>query len=199
MVPRLLPVDAARSKSLAERKEWLWQSAKEFLERVIQQRCRLDSRARLGERAADFDAKLAPAYQAMEVAIADRAFPGGVLAVQMPRMFREPSHSLIDDVAREGPWRDRLAHLIKGDLLLAIVSMEVEEVLDAGEVHVSDPPPDVEVLEFNFNGPVLAVRPYCHTDHYWQVYFDTNKAIRETFGSAGYPVPEQHFVVRNPS
>ena len=46
---------------------------------------------------------------------------------------------------------------------------------------------------------VLAVRPYCHTDHYWQVYFDTNKIIRETFGAAGYPVPEQHFVVRNPS
>jgi small conductance mechanosensitive channel len=37
---------------------------------------------------------------------------------------------------------------------------------------------------------VLAVRPYVHTDHYWQVYFDTNKTIRETFGSAGYPVPE---------
>ena len=55
------------------------------------------------------------------------------------------------------------------------------------------------MLEFNFNGPVLAVRPYCHTDHYWQVYFDTNKIIRETFGAAGYPVPEQHFVVRNPS
>lgn len=57
----------------------------------------------------------------------------------------------------------------------------------------------LEVLEFNFNGPVLAVRPYCHTDRYWQVYFDTNKIIRETFGAAGYPVPEQHFVVRNPS
>ena len=62
----------------------------------------------------------------------------------------------------------------------------------------AEPAPDVEVLEFNFNGPVLAVRPYCHTDHYWQVYFDTNKIIRETFGTAGYPVPEQHFVVRNP-
>ena len=60
-----------------------------------------------------------------------------------------------------------------------------------------NPPPDVEVLEFNFNGPVLAVRPYCHTDHYWHLYFDTNKVIRETFGSAGYPVPEQDFVVRN--
>lgn len=32
----------------------------------------------------------------------------------------------------------------KGDLLLAIVSMEVEEVLEAGRVVVIDPPPDVE-------------------------------------------------------
>jgi len=63
----------------------------------------------------------------------------------------------------------------------------------------TDPAPDVEILDFNFNGPVLAVRPYCHTDHYWQVYFDTNRVIRESFGAAGYPVPEQHFVVRNPA
>jgi small conductance mechanosensitive channel len=37
---------------------------------------------------------------------------------------------------------------------------------------------------------VLAVRPYTHTDHFWQVYFDTNQAIVNTFGAAGYPVPE---------
>jgi small conductance mechanosensitive channel len=62
-----------------------------------------------------------------------------------------------------------------------------------------DPAPDVEILEFNLAGPVLAVRPYCHTDHYWQVYFDTNRAIRESFGTAGFPVPEQHVVLRNGS
>jgi small conductance mechanosensitive channel len=62
---------------------------------------------------------------------------------------------------------------------------------------VSSPAPDVEILDFNLAGSVLAVRPYCHTDHYWQVYFDTNKLIRETFGEAGFPVPEQHIVVRN--
>ena len=61
----------------------------------------------------------------------------------------------------------------------------------------ADPAPDVEILEFNLAGPVLAVRPYCHTDHYWQVYFDTNRAIRESFGTAGFPVPEQHLVLRN--
>ncbi len=61
----------------------------------------------------------------------------------------------------------------------------------------ADPPPDVEILDFNLAGPVLAVRPYCHTDHYWQVYFDTNRAIREAFGAAGFPVPEQHVALRN--
>jgi len=62
---------------------------------------------------------------------------------------------------------------------------------------VTDPAPDVEILTFNLVGPVLAVRPYCHTDHYWQMYFDTNRLIRESFGEAQFPVPEQHYVVRN--
>jgi small conductance mechanosensitive channel len=61
---------------------------------------------------------------------------------------------------------------------------------------VAEPKPDVEILTFNERGPVLAVRPYVHTNNYWQVYFDTNKAIRDTFGSAGYPVPESHMQVR---
>ena len=61
---------------------------------------------------------------------------------------------------------------------------------------VAEPKPDVEILTFTERGPVLAVRPYVHTDHYWQVYFDTNKAIRETFGAAGYPAPEAHVFVR---
>ncbi len=60
---------------------------------------------------------------------------------------------------------------------------------------MADPPPDVEILDFNSLGTLLAVRPYCHTDHYWQVYFDTNKLIAQTFGAAGYPAPfivEEH-------
>ena len=61
---------------------------------------------------------------------------------------------------------------------------------------VAEPKPDVEIITFTERGPVLAVRPYVHTDHYWQVYFDTNKVIRETFGAAGYPAPEAHMFVR---
>jgi small conductance mechanosensitive channel len=50
------------------------------------------------------------------------------------------------------------------------------------------PTVDVEILEFNEFGPKLAVRPYCHTNDYWQVYFDTNKTIANTLGAAGFPV-----------
>jgi len=51
------------------------------------------------------------------------------------------------------------------------------------------PAPDVTILTFNPFGPVLAVRPYCHNDHYWQVYFDANMAIREVLGDAAFPGP----------
>jgi len=61
---------------------------------------------------------------------------------------------------------------------------------------LAEPAPEVEVLDFNLAGPVLAVRPYCHNDHYWQVYFDTNRLVRETFGEAGFPAPEQFLAVR---
>jgi small conductance mechanosensitive channel len=58
----------------------------------------------------------------------------------------------------------------------------------------TEPAPDVEILDFTPMGPLLAVRPYCHTDHYWQVWFDTNRVIREEFSQAGYAVPAAHEV-----
>lgn len=54
---------------------------------------------------------------------------------------------------------------------------------------LSQPAVDVEILDFTLVGPVLAVRPYCNNDHYWQVYFDTNRVIRETLAEAGFPAP----------
>jgi len=59
------------------------------------------------------------------------------------------------------------------------------------------PAPDVAILQFSPAGPVLCVRPYCSNANYWQVYFDTNRAILETFGAAGFPAPAPQFVVAN--
>ena len=60
-----------------------------------------------------------------------------------------------------------------------------------------DPAPDVEILSFTDLGPVLAVRPHTHTDHYWQVYFEANKAIVAVSGEGKYPAPERRLHVRN--
>src|SRR5579883_1935049 len=38
--------------------------------------------------------------------------PGGVLAVQMPRNFDQPSHALMRETALEGPWASKLAPLV---------------------------------------------------------------------------------------
>ena len=83
---------------------------------------------------------------------------------------------------------DRTAQLAFGvDPLDAIARLK--PLLAAIPNVVAEPAPDVEIIDFNAMGTVLAVRPYCHTDHYWQVTFDTNKLIAATFGEAGYAAP----------
>ena len=49
--------------------------------------------------------------------------------------------------------------------------------------------PEVNLLYMKLEGPQIAVRPYTHTDHYWQVYFNTNEAIVRVCKEAGWPVP----------
>jgi trans-aconitate 2-methyltransferase len=44
--------------------------------------------------------------------------PGGVLAVQMPRNFDQPSHALMRATAAEGPWAERLAPVTGGATVL---------------------------------------------------------------------------------
>jgi len=58
------------------------------------------------------------------------------------------------------------------------------------------PAPSVEVLDFNSSGTVLAVRPSCHNNHYWDVYFATNEAIAAACTEGGYPVPEKRQAMR---
>jgi small conductance mechanosensitive channel len=92
---------------------------------------------------------------------------------------------------------DLVAQLSHGTDHRAAIQILKERLVKIPNV-IPQPAPDVEILQFNLAGPMLAVRPYCHNDHYWQVYFDTNRLIRESFGEAGFAVPEQHLVVRNP-
>jgi small conductance mechanosensitive channel len=89
----------------------------------------------------------------------------------------------------------QLHHSVDHNQAIALLKAKISQIPNV----LDNPAPDVEILDFNLAGPVLAVRPYCNNDHYWQVYFDTNKTIKETFGEAGFPVPEQRYAVSSPS
>ena len=92
---------------------------------------------------------------------------------------------------------DRLAQLAHG-VDSADAVKRLEAAVAAIPNVIADPAPVIEIIDFNERGTVLAVRPFAHTDNYWQVYFDTNKAISDTFGAAGYPVPEAHVRIARP-
>ena len=60
---------------------------------------------------------------------------------------------------------------------------------------LDSPAPVVDVLQFTPAGPMLCVRPFCTNANYWQVYFDTNRTVREAFGEEGFPAPMPAYTV----
>ena len=60
----------------------------------------------------------------------------------------------------------------------------------------TDPAPEVNLLDMTLVGPVISVRPYTNTEHYWQVYFDTNEMIVRVCREAGWPAPTPTQIIR---
>lgn len=89
--------------------------------------------------------------------------------------------------------RAQLAHGVDPKDAIARIKQAVSRIPNL----VPEPVPLVEILEFNAYGTLLVVRPFCHNRHYWQVYFDTNRAIQTVCAEAGYPIPESRQAVRS--
>jgi small conductance mechanosensitive channel len=86
----------------------------------------------------------------------------------------------------------QLSHGVDPHRAIAVLQAGLKKIPNV----VTDPVPSIEILTFNLAGPVLAVRPFCNNKDYWQVYFDTNMLIKDSFTTAGFSVPEQHYMVR---
>jgi len=85
----------------------------------------------------------------------------------------------------------QLSHDVNPEQAIALLKDAVARIPNV----LATPAAVVEILEFNLAGPLLAVRPFCANQHYWQVYFDTNRLIQSTFSQAGFPAPEPHYRV----
>ncbi len=58
-------------------------------------------------------------HPALFARLCGKVAAGGVLAVQMPRNFGAPSHTLMHELATSPPWRDMLASLLRPQPVLA--------------------------------------------------------------------------------
>jgi small conductance mechanosensitive channel len=108
------------------------------------------------------------------------------------KIFADNIQNYTTNPYRRVELKAQLAHSVDPHEAIAKLRARLPQI-----AHVlTAPAPSVELLDFNAMGAVLAVRPFCHNNHYWDVYFATNEAIADEFGKAGYPVPEQHHYLR---
>jgi small conductance mechanosensitive channel len=87
---------------------------------------------------------------------------------------------------------DRTAQLANGVDPIDAIARLTEAVRAIANVSTTTPP-EIKILDFKAEGPVIAVRPYTHNDHYWQVYFDTNEVIARVCKEAAWPIPARPF------
>ena len=107
------------------------------------------------------------------------------------KLFSDTIQNFSTNAYRRVERTAQLAHGADHKRAMALIAERVRAIPNV----LSDPLPDLTLIDFNLAGPVIAVRPYCHNDHYWQVSFDTNEAIREALSSNGFEVPATHHAV----
>jgi small conductance mechanosensitive channel len=119
--------------------------------------------------------------------------PGNVVAiVGNAKVFGDTIQNYTRNDYRRVDLTVELSHEVDPSQAIALLKDGIAHIANV----LSTPAPVIEIFEFTLVGPRLVVRPFCANEHYWQVYFDTNRMIRNTFGKAGFPAPEYHHAVR---
>lgn len=68
------------------------------------------------------------------------------------------------------------------------------QVLKDNPKILDTPAPTVNVMELADSSVNFAVRPWCKTEHYWDVYFETTEKTKEALDAAGIEIPYPHAV-----
>lgn len=63
------------------------------------------------------------------------------------------------------------------------------DILKNDQRVLKDPAPTVACSEHGDSSVNFVCRPYVHPDHYWDVWFDTHKAVKEQFDKASIEIP----------
>lgn len=72
---------------------------------------------------------------------------------------------------------------------LQLTKRVIREALEKDERILKDPDITIGVLELADSSVNFVVRPWCKTEDYWSVYFESHQAIKEALDAAGIEIP----------
>ena len=104
------------------------------------------------------------------------------------------SNGTIINYTTEGTRRVDLVIGVSYDADIKKTKEVLTEVLTSHPKVLKDPTPGVTVLELADSSVNFAVRPWCHTDHYWDVYFEITENAKIALDKAGIEIPYPHRV-----
>jgi len=99
------------------------------------------------------------------------------------------SNGSIINYSVEGKIRVDLCVGIAYDENISKAKAVLMEVMNKHDKVIQDPAPFVGVLELADSSVNLAVRPHCHPDHYWDVFFDVNEAMKVALDENNISIP----------
>ena len=104
------------------------------------------------------------------------------------------SNGNIVNYTTEGTRRVDLVYGVSYDADIKQTKNVIMNVLTNHPKVLKDPAPAVTVLELAESSVNFAVRPWCNTEHYWDVYFDVTENVKEALDAAGIEIPYPHSV-----
>jgi small conductance mechanosensitive channel len=104
------------------------------------------------------------------------------------------SNGNIINYTTEGTRRVDLVYGVSYDADIKQTKSVIMNVLTSHPKILKDPAPAVTVLELADSSVNFAVRPWCNTEHYWDVYFDVTENVKEALDAAGIEIPYPHSV-----
>lgn len=104
------------------------------------------------------------------------------------------SNGNIINYTTEGTRRVDLVFGVSYDADIKQSKNVIMDVLTSHPKVLKNPAPAVTVMELADSSVNFAVRPWCNTEDYWDVYFDVTENTKEALDAAGIEIPYPHQV-----
>lgn len=104
------------------------------------------------------------------------------------------SNGNIVNYSTEGTRRVDLVIGVSYDADIKQTKEVLMNILTSNPKVLQDPSPAVTVSELADSSVNFAVRPWCKTEHYWDVYFETTENAKLALDKAGIEIPYPHQV-----